>query len=105
MYEIDPTRTDLIEEFDRNPGGPYSPELAQVVTRLRVMPMEERTIVVCTKRHAEWTLAKMPKARGDRLEYHDDLVFDDYDAALRKVFRMRWQAVTGVAQEEGGSAK
>ena len=27
MYEIDPTRTDLIEEFDQNPGGPYSPEL------------------------------------------------------------------------------
>lgn len=99
MYEIDPTRTDLIEEFDRNPGGPYSPELTLVVNRLRLMPMEERTIIVCTKRGVEWTLARMPKARGDKLEYYDDLVFDDYYAATRMVFRMRWQAVTGVAPD------
>ena len=99
MYEIDPTRTDLIEEFDRNPGGPYGPELTLVVNRLRLMPMEERTIIVCTRRGVEWTLARMPKARGDKLEYYDDLVFDDYDAAARKVFRMRWQAVTGVAPD------
>ena len=99
MYEIDPTRTDLIEEFDRNPGGPYGPELTLVVNRLRLMPMEERTIIVCTRRGVEWTLARMPRARGDKLDYYDDLVFDDYDAAARKVFRMRWQAVTGVAPD------
>jgi len=97
MYEFDPTRTDLIEEFDNNPGGPHSLELALVVNRLRLMPMEERIIIVCTKRHAEWTLAKMPKGRGAKLEYYDDLVFDDYYAAARKVFRIRWQAVTGIA--------
>ena len=97
MYEIDPTRTDLIEEFDSNPGGPHSLELALVVNRLRLMPMEERTIIVCTKHGIEWTLAKMPAARGDKLEYYDDLVFDDYYAATKKVFRIRWQAVTGVA--------
>ena len=99
MYEIDPTRTDLIEEFDRNPGGPYGPELTLVVNRLRLMPMEERTIIVCTKHGVEWTLAKMPKVRGDKLEYYDDLVFDDYYDATKKVFRMRWQAVTGVAPD------
>ncbi len=97
MYEIDPSRTDLIEEFDQNPGGPHSPELVLVVNRLRLMPMEERTIIVCTKRGVEWTLAKMPTVRGAKLEYYDDLVFDDYYAATKKVFRMRWQAVTGVA--------
>jgi hypothetical protein len=73
MYEIDPTRTDLIEEFDQNPYGHHSPELVLVVNRLRLMPMEERTIIVCTKLHKEWTLAKMPTARGVKLEYYDDL--------------------------------
>ena len=97
MYEIDPTRTDLIEEFDQNPGGPYSPELALVVNRLRLMRMEERTIIVCNKRGVEWSLAKMPTVRGAKLEFYDDLVFDDYYAAVKKVFRIRWQAVTGVA--------
>ena len=96
MYEIDPTRTDLIAEFDKNPGGPYSLELALVVSHLRLMPMEERIIIVCTKRHVEWTLAKMPKVRGAKMEYYEDMVFDDYYAAVKKVFRIRWQAVTGV---------
>ena len=99
MYEIDPTRTDLIEEFERNPGGPYSAELTLVVKRLRLMPMEERTIIVCTKNGAAWTLAKMPRVRGAKLEYYDGLVFDDYYAAVKKVFRMRWQSVTGVAPD------
>lgn len=97
MYEIDPSRRDLVEEFLGNPGGPYGPELTLLVNRLRLGPMEERTILVCTKRGREWTLAKMPTVRGARLEFFEDLVFDDYDAAARAVFRMRWEAVTGEA--------
>ncbi len=97
MYEIDPTRSDLVEEFNQNPGGPYSPELTLVVNRLRLGPMSERTIIVSTKRGVEWTLAKMPTVRGAKLEFYEDLVFDDYFEAAKKVFRMRWQAVTGVA--------
>ncbi len=57
--------------------------------------MEERYILVCTKRGREWTLAKMPTVRGTKLELFEDRVFDDYDAASWEVFRMRWKAVTG----------
>ena len=95
MYEIDPTRTDLVEEFRNNPGGPYSPELTLVVNRLRLMPLEDRHILVCTKRGREWTLAKMPSVRGARLELFEDRVFTDYYEGVREVFRMRWQTVTG----------
>ncbi len=95
MYEIDPSRTDLVEEFKQNPRGPYSPELTLLVNRLRLGPMEERYILVCTKRGREWTLAKMPTVRGAKLELFEDCVFDDYNAASWEVFRMRWQAVTG----------
>ena len=56
MYEIDPARTDLVEEYRQNPGGPYSPELTLLVNRLRLGPMEERYILVCTKRGREWTV-------------------------------------------------
>ncbi len=97
MYQIDPSRSDLVEEFKRNPGGPYSRELTLVVNRLRIGPMEERTIIVCTKRGREWTLAKMPTVRGAKLEFYEDLVFDDYYADAWEVFRMRWKTVTGVA--------
>jgi hypothetical protein len=95
MYEIDPLRTDLVEEFRKNPGGPYSPELTLVVNRLRVMPMADRHILVCTQRGREWTLAKMPSKRGATLELFEDRVFDDYPEGVWEVFKMRWQAVTG----------
>jgi len=95
MYEIDPSRTDLVEEFDANPGGPYSPALTKVVNRLRLGPKEERYILVCTKRAREWTVARMPTVRGQKVELLGGAVFADYDDAARKVFRLRWQAVTG----------
>ena len=88
MYEIDPTRTDLVAEFRKNPGGPYNPELTLVVNRLRLMPMEDRHILVCTRRGREWTLAKMPAQRGARLELYADRVFNNYDEGAWEVFRM-----------------
>jgi hypothetical protein len=95
MYEIDPSRTDLVEEFRNNPGGPHSSELALVVNRLRLMPMAERHILVRTQRGREWTLAKMPSKRGAALELFKDRVFANYDEGVWEVFRMRWETVTG----------
>jgi hypothetical protein len=95
MYKIDPSRTDLVEEFRNNPGGPYSPELALVVNRLRLMPMADRHILVCTQRGREWTLAKMPSKRGAQVELFKDRVFTNYDEGVWEVFRMRWETVTG----------
>ena len=95
MYEIDPSRTDLVEEFRNNPDGPHSPELTLVVNRLRLMPMADRHILVCTQRGREWTLAKMPSKRGAQVELFKDRVFANYDEAIWKVFRMRWETVTG----------
>ena len=95
MYEIDPSRTDLVEEFRSNPGGPHSPELTLVVNRLRVMPLEDRHVLVCTKRGREWVLAKIPNLRGAKMEIFEDQVFDDYYAGVWEVFKRRWKTVTG----------
>ncbi len=95
MYEIDPSRTDLAEEFRNNPGGPHSAELTLVVNRLRVMPMADRHILVCTERGRQWTLARMPSERGARLELFEDQVFDDYGEGVWEVFKRRWRTVTG----------
>ena len=95
MYEIDPSRTDLVEEFRNNPDGPYSPELTLVVNRLRVMPMADRHILVCTKNGREWMLAKMPSKRGAAVELFKDRIFTNYNEGVWEVFRMRWETVTG----------
>ena len=95
MYEIDPSRTDLVEEFRNNPGGPHSPELTLVVNRLRVMPLADRHVLVCTKRGREWVLAKIPNLRGAKMEIFEDQVFDYYYAGVWEVFKRRWKTVTG----------
>ncbi len=95
MYEIDPSRTDLVEEFRNTPDGPYSPELTLVVNRLRVMPMADRHSLVCTKNGCEWMLANMPSKRGAALELFKDRIFTNYNEGVWEVFRMRWETVTG----------
>ena len=95
MYEIDPSRTDLIEEFRNNLYGPYSPELNLVVNRLRLMPLGDRHILVCTKSGREWMLAKMPSRRGAAVQLFKDRTFTNYDEGIWEVFRMRWETVTG----------
>ena len=101
MYEIDPQRTDLVEEFRRNPSGPYSPELNLLVNRLRLQPLGERFILVMTRQGGGWTVARLPNARGQAVDLLEDRVFDDYDDACREVFRLRWQAITGLDPREG----
>ena len=95
MHVVDPERVDLVEEFRRNPFGPHGPELTLLVNQLRLIPMEQRYIIVCTRRAREWAVAKMPTVRGAPVEL--GAAFDDYAAAVWEVFRLRWQAVTGMA--------
>lgn len=95
MYEIDTSRADLVQEFRENPFGPYSPELALLVNRLRLEPMAERYVLICTQRGREWMLGRLPSERGEPVERFEDRVFEDYAAATWEVFRMRWHAVTG----------
>jgi hypothetical protein len=95
MYVVDPKRRDLVEEFRRNPFGPHGPELTLLVNHLRLIPMEERYIMVCTRRAREWAVAKMPTVRGAPVELVVGAAFDDYASAVWEVFRLRWQAVTG----------
>lgn len=95
MYQIDPSRTDLAYEFRDNPDGPYSSELTLVINRLRLMPMEDRHILVCTKRGREWILAKTPTERGVRIKIYEDQVFTDYHEGVWEVFKRRWKTLTG----------
>lgn len=95
MHQIDPDRTDLLREFEANPGGPHSPDLTLAINRLRLMPMAQRHILVCTRRGRQWMLAKMPARRGDPVQFCGDQVFDDHAEAVRALFRRRWQTATG----------
>ena len=98
MTDIDPKRRDLVEAFNANPGGPHSPALQCLVNKLRFEPtMKGKYAVVCTKPHAEWTLAQLPGTRGAPIVMHKDQVFTSLDDAERAIFKLRWEAATGVS--------
>ena len=96
MFTIDARRTDLAQEFKQRPFGPHSPELQAVLNVLRGSLHCQNLLLVCTRPHAEWTLAeKQPHGLPPRL--FPDLTFDSLEAAEWHAFRMRWEAVTGEA--------
>ena len=99
MYAVDPERIDLVEEYRQSPFGPHSAELTLLVNALRLMPIGQRHIIVCTERGREWVVGRMPAARGAPVELLAGAVFDDYAAAVWEVFRLRWQTVTGEVLE------
>jgi hypothetical protein len=94
MFAIDPTRLDLAREFQRSPFGPHSPELQAVLNVLRSSRHCQDLLLICTKPHTEWQLAKkQPHGQPPRLIA--GAVFGSREAAEWHAFRMRWEAVTG----------
>lgn len=94
MFTIDPNRLDLALEFRRKPFGTHSDDLQAVLNAMRSMPVAGKHVLVMTRPHREWTLARM---QGDppRPVLLPDLVFDTLEAAEWHVFQHRWEQLTG----------
>lgn len=103
MYRIDPGRTDLPEEFRRNPFGPHSAELQKVLNVMRWEPIEGKYVLVNTVPHKEWCLAQLPGKRGVPVTLHEDVVFTDLGEAEWYIFRLRWKKHTGVDPDQASS--
>jgi len=95
MYEIDPERVDLAHEFKACIYGRHSGELQRVLNRMRGGLNAGRYVIVCTKRHREWTLARMGERAGDPLEPVPGYVFRSEEEAEWVVFKLRWRELTG----------
>ena len=94
MFKIDPSRHDLALEFRRKPFGEHSADLQAVLNAMRSIPVAGKHLLVMTKPHREWTLARM---EGDppRPSLMSEHVFDSLEEAEWFVFRLRWEAMTG----------
>jgi hypothetical protein len=95
MYEIDPEQLDLAREFKAQIYGRHSGELQRVLNRMRGGPDAGRYVVICTKRHREWVLARMGKRPGDPIEPIAGYVFASKAEAEWAVFKLRWRELTG----------
>lgn len=96
-YPIDPSRIDLAEEFKANPFGPHSAALQRVVTRLRSGELVGRYVLVTKVPHHEWVLGCLSGVRGQDVILLEDHVFTSRAEAEWRVFKLRWEAITGKA--------
>ncbi len=95
MYEIDPERLDLAREFKAQIYGRHSGELQRVLNRMRGGANAGRYVIICTKRHREWVLARMGQKLGDPIEPIPERVFRSEEEAEWVVFKLRWRELTG----------
>src|SRR5262245_17143293 len=97
MYEIDPERLDLAREFKAQIYGRHSGELQRVLNRMRGGANAGRYVIICTKRHREWVLARMGERPGDPIERVPGPAFASKAEAEWAVFKLRWRVLTGRA--------
>jgi hypothetical protein len=96
IYRIDPEK-DLVyaTEFMRVPVGHQSPGLQRVLHVFRGEPLAGKYVLICTKPHREWQLAKLSGQRG-KPPTLESRFYNSLEEAERDVFRRRWKDVTGV---------
>ena len=93
-YQVQASDRELAAQFLDNPFADPTPDRMRLLNRLRWHPISGKYVLVCTRRHKEWTLARL-KGRGEPVEFLRDHVFTDLLEAERFVFRLRWKAATG----------
>lgn len=94
MYEIDPSRLDLVREFQNRPLGPHGAELQAVLIKMRGMPIGNKYCLIVAKPHQTWLLARMT-GEPLRPEPVPGYVFSSIEEAEWTIFKLRWQELTG----------
>jgi N,N-dimethylformamidase len=94
MYEIDPNRSDLAQEFRRKPYGRHSAELQRVLNRMRSEPFEGHYVLLRNGRFGPWKLAQLGRCPQDPMTLTGH-VFQDRTEAEWVVFKLRWLRLTG----------
>ena len=95
IYRVDPIK-DLpcAEEFRRKPVGHHSPALQRILHVFRGEPLKDKYVLISTKKHKEWQLARLSGVRGvppTRLDrFYTSLIEAEWD-----VFQRRWKDFTG----------
>jgi hypothetical protein len=95
MYQIDPTRLDLAEEFKRKPYGRHSAELQRVLNRMRTEPFEGHYVLTRDGQFGPYKLCRFGRTPADPLDFTGD-VFQSVREAEWAVFKLRWLRLTGL---------
>jgi len=94
MYEIDPSRLDLAEEFRRKPYGRHSAELQRILNRMRTEPFDGHYVLLRDGRFGPYRLARLGATPADSMT-ETGQVFQSVREAEWAVFKLRWRKLTG----------
>lgn len=92
--KIDPRRTELRDEFMRDPYAFHTAELQLPLAAMRSNHDLPRWVLLTKDPGQSWLLAEAPKRRGDPPRIVPDLEFTDQAEAERYVFDLRWEALS-----------
>ena len=92
---IDPSRTDLRDEFMADPFAFHTPELQLLLGAMRSNRDLPRWVLLTKEPGRSWLLAEAPRRRGDLPRIVPALEFTDRAEAERYVFDLRWKALSG----------
>lgn len=95
MYEINPARLDLAREFKENPLGRHSGELQRILNRMRGGGNEGRYVLICSKSHQTWVLARLGAAHAAPISVVPGYQFTSLAEAEWTIFKLRWLDLTG----------
>ncbi len=96
MYHFDASRLDLAREYKARPFGEHSPDLQYLLNLMRTRETDGRYVLVMTRPHAQWTLARLTDNNNGALRL-TNITFDSLEAAEWGVFKMRWEQMAGAA--------
>jgi hypothetical protein len=96
MYQVDPTRLDLAEEFRRKPHGRHSGDLQRLINLFRSGPFAGKYVLIRESRSwpLKLKLARLGATPRDPLTFTGD-EFTSYQEAEWAVFKLRWKDHTG----------
>jgi N,N-dimethylformamidase len=94
LFTFDASRLDLAREFKARPFGEHSPDLQYLLNLMRSREVEGRYVLVMTRPHAQWTLARLTEGNHGP-PVLSNTTFDDLATAEWEVFKLRWEALAG----------
>jgi len=96
MLDVDPHDLALCEEFFAGPFGPHSARLQRLLTVMRADTVEDSRVIV-EAADGGYGLGIVSDHRGDPVRVYQGVRFETYADALRAMFKLRWEMLTGQA--------
>ena len=96
MLNVDPRELAPCEEFFENPAGPHSPGLQRLLIIMRADTVDDPHVIVETV-GGRFGLGTASDQRGEPVRVYEGVRFETYGDALRAMFKLRWEMLTGRA--------